>query len=360
MTRSTLFRSLPTIESCATGKLGLGEPVDDRLRLGIGVVRPEDVALRHAQKVGLAAERAAIRSGVAHPVIFPRASKVLHVSATRVFVARLAGCSVFDPDGDKVGKVRDVLVVYRSEESPTRGRTGRRDHRQAPRVPVDRARDEHRLRAGHHDRADQPAPLRAARRRGARDLRAARPQGRAARRIRRGRHRGRRDRRGRHPANGRSATCSCAARAPEPRPFGKGATVFADWNGDPREDRQGRGPVRRAAHRHLLRPAARRPREHPARPPGGAPQRGRRGAARRAPRRRARGDARGRPGRPDRPARRRPRRRRARPDAARRRGRPDRAAPRGARRGAARAHGARRGGRRPHAARPTPPTPPAA
>jgi CBS domain-containing protein/sporulation protein YlmC with PRC-barrel domain len=41
------------------------------------------------------------------------------VSATRVFVARLAGCSVFDPNGDKVGKVRDVLVVYRSQESPT-------------------------------------------------------------------------------------------------------------------------------------------------------------------------------------------------------------------------------------------------
>ncbi|MEQ1736678.1 MAG: PRC-barrel domain-containing protein, partial [Rhodoglobus sp.] len=41
------------------------------------------------------------------------------MSATRVFVARLAGCSVFDPNGDKVGKVRDVLVVYRSQESPT-------------------------------------------------------------------------------------------------------------------------------------------------------------------------------------------------------------------------------------------------
>jgi CBS domain-containing protein/sporulation protein YlmC with PRC-barrel domain len=40
------------------------------------------------------------------------------VSATRVFVARLAGCSVFDPAGDKVGKVRDVLVVYRRSEPP--------------------------------------------------------------------------------------------------------------------------------------------------------------------------------------------------------------------------------------------------
>jgi CBS domain-containing protein/sporulation protein YlmC with PRC-barrel domain len=40
------------------------------------------------------------------------------VSAARVFVARLAGCSVFDPAGDKVGRVRDVLVVYRLKEPP--------------------------------------------------------------------------------------------------------------------------------------------------------------------------------------------------------------------------------------------------
>jgi len=36
------------------------------------------------------------------------------VSATRVFVARLAGCGVFDPVGDRVGKVIDVLVAYQS------------------------------------------------------------------------------------------------------------------------------------------------------------------------------------------------------------------------------------------------------
>jgi CBS domain-containing protein len=40
------------------------------------------------------------------------------VSATRVFVARLAGCSVFDPAGDRVGKARDVVVVYRNTQSP--------------------------------------------------------------------------------------------------------------------------------------------------------------------------------------------------------------------------------------------------
>lgn len=41
------------------------------------------------------------------------------MSATRVFVARLAGCSVFDPAGDRVGKARDVVVVYRKNQSPT-------------------------------------------------------------------------------------------------------------------------------------------------------------------------------------------------------------------------------------------------
>ncbi|MFT4029318.1 MAG: CBS domain-containing protein [Protaetiibacter sp.] len=40
------------------------------------------------------------------------------MSATRVFVARLAGCSVFDPNGDRVGRVRDLLIVYRATGSP--------------------------------------------------------------------------------------------------------------------------------------------------------------------------------------------------------------------------------------------------
>lgn len=40
------------------------------------------------------------------------------MSAARVFVARLAGCTVFDPAGDRVGKARDVLVVYRRNDPP--------------------------------------------------------------------------------------------------------------------------------------------------------------------------------------------------------------------------------------------------
>ncbi|MFM6971935.1 MAG: magnesium transporter MgtE N-terminal domain-containing protein [Rhodoluna sp.] len=40
------------------------------------------------------------------------------MSASRVFIARLAGCGVFDPAGDRVGKVIDVLVAYRNSGSP--------------------------------------------------------------------------------------------------------------------------------------------------------------------------------------------------------------------------------------------------
>ena len=40
------------------------------------------------------------------------------MSISRVFVGRLAGRGVFDPVGDRIGKVRDVLLVYRSSGAP--------------------------------------------------------------------------------------------------------------------------------------------------------------------------------------------------------------------------------------------------
>ncbi len=40
------------------------------------------------------------------------------VSTSRVFVGRLAGRGVFDPVGDRIGKVRDVLIVYRAASAP--------------------------------------------------------------------------------------------------------------------------------------------------------------------------------------------------------------------------------------------------
>lgn len=40
------------------------------------------------------------------------------MSTTRIFVARLAGCAVFDRQGDRLGRVRDVVVVYRRAAPP--------------------------------------------------------------------------------------------------------------------------------------------------------------------------------------------------------------------------------------------------
>jgi CBS domain-containing protein len=41
-------------------------------------------------------------------------------STTRVFLARLAGAGVFDPNGDQVGRVRDVVSVLRTGHQPPR------------------------------------------------------------------------------------------------------------------------------------------------------------------------------------------------------------------------------------------------
>jgi Mg/Co/Ni transporter MgtE len=41
-------------------------------------------------------------------------------SAQRVFAARLAGLPVFDPNGEPVGKVRDIAVALRSDDQPPR------------------------------------------------------------------------------------------------------------------------------------------------------------------------------------------------------------------------------------------------
>ena len=40
--------------------------------------------------------------------------------ATKVFIARLAGIAVFDPNGDQVGRVRDVVVLLRLAAQPPR------------------------------------------------------------------------------------------------------------------------------------------------------------------------------------------------------------------------------------------------
>ncbi|MFP5023161.1 magnesium transporter MgtE N-terminal domain-containing protein [Pseudonocardia phyllosphaerae] len=42
------------------------------------------------------------------------------MASARVFVARMAGLAVFGPDGERIGKVRDVVVTLRVDSSPPR------------------------------------------------------------------------------------------------------------------------------------------------------------------------------------------------------------------------------------------------
>ena len=39
---------------------------------------------------------------------------------TRIFLAKLAGTPVFDPNGDRVGKVRDAIASFRQDSTPPR------------------------------------------------------------------------------------------------------------------------------------------------------------------------------------------------------------------------------------------------
>ena len=66
---------------------------------------------------------------------------------TRVFVARLAGLPIFDPQGDQVGKVRDLVVALRADDEPAaRARAGRRGVRPAPDLRADDPGHQHRQR----------------------------------------------------------------------------------------------------------------------------------------------------------------------------------------------------------------------
>jgi len=59
-------------------------------------------------------------AALASPIRRPSAGRVLAVSATpsRIFLSRLAGQAVFDPAGDQVGKLRDVVVAVRTDRRP--------------------------------------------------------------------------------------------------------------------------------------------------------------------------------------------------------------------------------------------------
>jgi flagellar motility protein MotE (MotC chaperone)/sporulation protein YlmC with PRC-barrel domain len=59
---------------------------------------------------------------------------------TRIYVARLAGVAVFDPNGDPVGRVRDVVVMFRPDLLPPRvlGLLVEIQHRRRIFVPIGR------------------------------------------------------------------------------------------------------------------------------------------------------------------------------------------------------------------------------
>ena len=203
----------------------VGEVVDGLLRLEVGVVGRDRLALRRrggARGAGVAGERhAAIlsqrprrspagrRAGDARPNdrrgggrARGARSRLTDVSSvgTRVFVARLAGTNVFDPLGDQVGRVRDVVVLVRPKGAPravglvVEVAARRRVFLPLTRVTVDR------LRAGHLDRPGEHAPVRAARVRDPRGRRAAGPHGRVRRRLRR-----------RRPSRTSRSSCSATA-----------------------------------------------------------------------------------------------------------------------------------------------------
>ncbi len=87
----------------------------------------------------------------------------MSVAPSRVYAARLVGLPIFDPQGDQVGKVRDLVVTMRSEAAPPRvlGMVAEVFGRRR-RLPADDPGDDDRQRAGLHDRPAQHAPLRAA------------------------------------------------------------------------------------------------------------------------------------------------------------------------------------------------------
>ena len=82
---------------------------------------------------------------------------------SRVFVARLAGLAVFDPLGDQVGRVRDVVAVFRpGKTQPARsGSSSRCRGGAASSCPMTRVTSMD-PEPGHHHGPGQHAPVRAA------------------------------------------------------------------------------------------------------------------------------------------------------------------------------------------------------
>ena len=92
----------------------MSEPVDDGLRFGIRVKALEDIPAGNGLRIRVAREE----RWNSHVTILSPREYAGTVTSTRVYVARLSGCAVFDPLGDRVGRVRDVVVAYRQKGAP--------------------------------------------------------------------------------------------------------------------------------------------------------------------------------------------------------------------------------------------------
>ena len=123
--RSPNFSRLPrTSTAPEEHRLRLHERVEHAgLAQRVAVVRPAPPAGTSSRSWASPTCSTTRRWGrVMRPSWHPRPSSVRTVSTSpsRVYAARLVGLPIFDPQGDQVGKVRDLVVALRSEVSQPR------------------------------------------------------------------------------------------------------------------------------------------------------------------------------------------------------------------------------------------------
>ena len=249
----------------------------------------------------------------------------MSTSPTRVFAARLAGLPVFDPAGDQVGKVRDLVAVLRPSGLPPRvlGLVVEVFGRRSIFVPMTRVTS---IDSGQVITTGL-VNMRRFEQRPTETLVFGEMLDRTVTRPRSTGVEGTVYDVAMEQARTRDWVISRVALQEGSKRFGrKGQTHVVEWREvegfDAPEETQGATHLLAALEE--MRPAD-LANVHP-RPAGQAPRRDRRRPRRRAARRRPRGAARGGPGRDPRQARQRARRRRPRGDVARRRRRPDRRA----------------------------------